>query len=243
MAKKKFYAVAKGRKPGIYSTWYGKDGAEEQVRGASGALFKGFPTRQEAEEWLRNPPEAHPVNDKGKRSTKRKEKATVPVSADVVLYTDGSALDNPGPGGYGVVIREKGEKRRELSGGFRMTTNNRMEMLACIVGLREFKKRTRICLFSDSRYVVNGITRGWARNWRARGWKKSDGESALNPDLWKVLLDLCDFHDVDFHWVKGHAGNPDNERCDQLATRAAANRSGHAIDHVYESEVLTRKRA
>ena len=155
----------------------------------------------------------------------------------ILIYTDGSSLGNPGPGGYGVVIPSTGswlEKDRELSGGFRKTTNNRMELLACIVGLEQLKGPSAVDLYSDSRYVVDGITKGWARRWQANAWRKSNGEKALNIDLWKRLLALCDQHEVRFIWVKGHAGNPGNERCDQLATQAAA-RPNLPADRGYEA--------
>ena len=160
--------------------------------------------------------------------------ATAKVSpADrIVIYTDGSSLGNPGPGGYGVVIPSDGEDL-ELSGGFRKTTNNRMELLACIVGLEQFPSPETVVLYSDSRYVVDGITKGWAKGWQRNGWRKSNGAKALNIDLWKRLLELCSRHDVHFVWVKGHAGNPGNERCDQLATQAAA-KSNLPADQGYE---------
>ena len=174
-------------------------------------------------------------------SAKAKKKATVSSSADskarskphlsatipmppsdrIVIYTDGSSLGNPGPGGYGVVIPSNGQDL-ELSGGFRQTTNNRMELLACIIGLEQVPSPSAVVLYSDSRYVVDGITKGWAQRWQRNNWRKSNGTKALNVDLWERLLALCGRHDVQLVWVKGHAGNPGNERCDQLATRAAS---------------------
>lgn len=139
---------------------------------------------------------------------------------EVTIYTDGACLGNPGPGGYGVVLLGRG-RRKELSGGFRRTTNNRMEIMACIAGLRVLKQRCRVTLYSDSQYVVNAMTKGWAVRWRANGWKRNKSEAALNPDLWAHLLDLCAQHDVRFLWVRGHAGNRENERCDELSVRAA----------------------
>ncbi len=138
----------------------------------------------------------------------------------MTIYTDGACLGNPGPGGYGVVMLLTG-RRRELSGGFRLTTNNRMEMMAAIIGLSALKVRCRVTLYSDSRYLVDAVTRGWARRWRANGWRRNAKDRAVNPDLWGQLLDLCDQHDVSFEWVRGHAGNRENERCDALATGAA----------------------
>ncbi|MFZ5572563.1 MAG: ribonuclease HI [Thermodesulfobacteriota bacterium] len=229
--KKKWYAVAKGRKPGIYEQWYGDRGAEIQVRGFAGAVFKGFPSYQEAREWLKNPDSRKAVVGWSKKASRQPEN-TAPRPGDVILYTDGGCMHNPGPGGFGAVILTK-DARTELSGGFRLTTNNRMELTACIAGLASLKEKSSVSLYSDSRYVVHGIEKGWARNWRARGWKKPDGQKALNPDLWERLLDLCEYHDVRFIWVKGHAGNPENERCDQLAA-AAATGDGLRVDAGYQ---------
>jgi len=223
MAKKKYYAVAAGRKPAIYTDWFGPDGAQVQVLGFQGAIYKGFATRQEAQAFMETGRAAARCSAGGNRPKKARSVAVSPPATDdrVVIYTDGSSLGNPGPGGYGVVIpSDNGD--RELSGGFRKTTNNRMELLACIVGLEQFRSPAAVAIYSDSRYVVDGITKGWAKNWRRNGWRKSNGSPALNPDLWERLLTLCDRHDVRFVWVKGHAGNPGNERCDQLANRAAA---------------------
>ena len=139
----------------------------------------------------------------------------------VTIYTDGACSGNPGPGGYGVVLLHEG-RRRELSEGFRRTTNNRMELLAAIAGLETLDRRCRVTLYSDSQYVVNGIDKGWAKGWRAKGWRRNKKERAINPDLWARLLDLCDGHDVKLKWVRGHSGNAENERCDRLATAAAA---------------------
>ncbi len=139
----------------------------------------------------------------------------------VVIYTDGACSGNPGPGGYGVVLLF-GEHRKELSGGFRKTTNNRMELLGAIEGLRALKERCSVKLHTDSQYVVNAIEKGWAAKWRANGWMRNKTDKAVNPDLWEQLLTLCEQHKVEFVWVRGHAGNKENERCDQLAVAAAA---------------------
>jgi ribonuclease HI len=143
-------------------------------------------------------------------------------SSKIIIFTDGSALGNPGPGGYGVVMITDG-KTFELSQGYKYTTNNRMEMMAVINALEELAPTDRpIEIFSDSQYTINGITKGWAKNWKKKGWKKSDNKPALNPDLWSRLLDLVDrFPRLSFHWVKGHAGDPLNERADALANGAA----------------------
>ena len=138
----------------------------------------------------------------------------------VNLYTDGACRGNPGKGGWGAILIY-GKFKKEMSGGEPMTTNNRMELLGAINGLEALKEPCKVILTSDSKYVVDGITKGWARSWKAKGWKKGDGKPALNPELWDRLLSLCDKHEVEFVWVKGHAGHPENERCDQLATAFA----------------------
>lgn len=137
----------------------------------------------------------------------------------VTIYTDGACSGNPGPGGYGVIL-SSGEKRREASAGFRLTTNNRMELRAAIAGLQMLRYPCQVTLYTDSQYVVQGITQGWAARWRANGWQRNKKEKAINPDLWGQLLDLCAHHEVEFVWVKGHAGHPENERCDELAVLA-----------------------
>lgn len=134
----------------------------------------------------------------------------------VDIYTDGACSGNPGPGGYGAVLVYNG-KEKELSGGEAQTTNNRMELTAVIAALEALKEPCEVTLTTDSKYVSDAVLQGWARSWRARGWKKGDGKAALNPDLWSRLLDLLDIHKVEFVWVKGHAGHPYNERCDALA--------------------------
>jgi ribonuclease HI len=151
---------------------------------------------------------------------------------EVQVYTDGACLGNPGPGGFGVVLLYKGH-RKELSGGFRLTTNNRMELLAVIKGLEALKEPCRVDLYSDSQYVVNGIEKGWARGWRRRGWRRSTGEPTVNPDLWARILELLDLHTVKLHWVRGHAGNVENERADQLAFGAAGG-NDLDVDQAYE---------
>ena len=155
----------------------------------------------------------------------------------VTIYTDGACLGNPGPGGYGTVLlyNTATPTRREFSSGYRRTTNNRMEIMAVLVGLRSLKEPCRVTLHSDSRYVVDAMSKGWAERWRAKGWKKSDKAPALNPDLWAEMLDLSERHEVEYRWVKGHAGDPENERCDQLAV-AAARGTELARDEAYEKK-------
>lgn len=143
----------------------------------------------------------------------------------VVAYTDGSARGNPGPGGYGVVLSctlESGrEARREMSEGFRRTTNNRMELLAVIVALESLKRPCAVTLYSDSRYVVDAIEKHWLEGWQRKGWKTAGKSPVKNVDLWKRFLEARKPHQLELRWVKGHAGHPGNERCDELATTAA----------------------
>ena len=135
----------------------------------------------------------------------------------VELFTDGACSGNPGPGGWAAILRYQG-KEKELSGYDRDTTNNRMELFAVIEGLRALKEPCRVILCTDSSYVADGLSKGWAKAWRQNNWiKKSDKKPALNADLWETLLTLCERHTLDIHWVKGHDGHPENERCDALA--------------------------
>lgn len=140
----------------------------------------------------------------------------------VELFTDGACSGNPGKGGWGAVLRY-GQSERELSGGEKSTTNNRMELKAVIMGLKALKEPCHVTLTTDSKYVSDGLSKGWARSWQKNGWRKADKKPALNPDLWEELLRLTDIHDVDIVWVKGHAGHPENERCDRLAVKAYEN--------------------
>ena len=135
---------------------------------------------------------------------------------DVEIYSDGACSGNPGPGGYGTILRAGGITK-ELSGGEKQTTNNRMELMGVITGLRALKYPCSVTITTDSKYVADGISKGWAKKWRANGWVKSDKKPALNADLWGELLDLLDIHTVKIVWVKGHAGHAENERCDTLA--------------------------
>ena len=151
----------------------------------------------------------------------------------VTLYTDGACSGNPGPGGYGVVLLCD-KHRWELSGGYRRTTNNRMELMAVIKGLEALKENCSVTLYSDSKYVLDALSKGWARRWRANGWRlRKRGKPAVSPDLWGRLLDLCDGHEMTYNWVKGHAGNVENERCDRLSNAAMA-RPGLPADEAYE---------
>jgi ribonuclease HI len=239
---KKFYAVMHGHRPGIYMSW---PECQSQVDGFPKAVYKGFRSRAEAEAWLKGvttprviippPLEIEPavsvpqflpgiIDD---RSTRK----------SVVIYSDGACSPNPGPGGYGTLILH-GDQRKELSAGFRLTTNNRMEILGCVAGLLALKQPCNVTIYSDSQYVVNAMSKSWAYRWRKHQWKRREktGElkDVLNTDLWIQMLELCDRHQVSFNWVRGHAGNQGNERCDELARAAATN--GHlGIDAVYEN--------
>jgi len=148
-------------------------------------------------------------------------------------------MGNPGPGGYGIVLLN-GNHRKELAGGFRRTTNNRMEIQAAIVGLEALAERCTVTLYSDSQYLVKAIELGWAKRWRANGWRRDKKAKALNPDLWDRLLQLCECHDVEFRWIRGHTGNVENERCDRLATQAAQ-RPDLPVDGAYEATLAREK--
>jgi ribonuclease HI len=205
LSQKKVYAVKIGKKPGIYQQWEGEDGAAAQVQGFPGAKYKGFAKLEDAQNWL--------DGSTGESHDDR-------LDSIIRLYTDGSCIVNPGPGGYGVVIKH-GKHRQELSAGFRHTTNNRMELRACIAGLKSLKGHQSVEIYSDSSYLVNAMTKGWAARWQANGWMRNRREKAENSDLWAELLNLTEKHTVTFHWVRGHAGHPENERVDQLAQQAA----------------------
>jgi ribonuclease HI len=251
--KKQYYAVRIGREPGIYRTW---DECKAQVDGYAKAQYKGFGSLEEAEEYMgfvnTNKPDAHkpssamPFNppgapkkklgtDYGEDETRAIEMLeTGDMLKHMVIYTDGACLGNPGPGGYGVVLLH-GKDRKEFSRGFRLTTNNRMEMLACIVGLQTLKEPCAVTLYSDSQYVINSMTKGWAKRWKKNKWKRN-GEDVPNADLGEKMLDLCDKHKVKFNWVRGHSGNKENEHCDQLARQAALG-FDLAVDSVYEAKL------
>ena len=152
----------------------------------------------------------------------------MPDLLDVTIYTDGASEPNPGPSGYGAVLLhtlpDGSEHRLEVSGGYRLSTNNRMEMMGAIEGLRALKRPARVTVYSDSQLLVDAVEKGWATRWRAKGWMRNRKDPAKNSDLWALLLDLLEGsgHEVHFAWVKGHAGDPGNERADYLATQALA---------------------
>ena len=147
---------------------------------------------------------------------------------EVFMYTDGACSGNPGPGGFGTILRY-GNHEKEISGGEAVTTNNRMELSAVIAGLTALKEPCKVSVFSDSKYVVDAVNLDWAEGWKRNGWKKSNKEPALNIDLWEKLLALINIHNVSFHWVKGHAGHPENERCDALAVAESKNYAAHNV--------------
>jgi ribonuclease HI len=155
------------------------------------------------------------VNTKRRKSMKKIE-----------IFTDGACSGNPGPGGYGAILKY-GDQIKELSQGFKRTTNNRMEMRALIAALQSLKEKCQLEIYSDSKYIVDAVNNGWAKRWRANGWKRNKKEKALNPDLWAQLLDLLDEHTFTISWVKGHAGHYENERCDDLAVQACS--SAHLL--------------
>ena len=138
----------------------------------------------------------------------------------IIIHTDGACSGNPGPGGWAAVLMS-GKHRREISGGFRRTTNNRMELMAVIEALKRIKRPSKVTVYSDSQYVVNAMSKGWAERWRANGWKRTSKDKALNPDLWAELLDQAARHETEFRWVRGHDGHEENELCDLLSVQAS----------------------
>ncbi len=223
---KKIYAVFQGHHPGLFTSW---DEASEQVKGFKGAKYKSFPDQTAAIAWLREcvvaakEPVAEHLIDLIKDHIVKAEHASRSQQSNsngkIIIHTDGGASPNPGVGGYGIVL-QRGAKRKELFAGYKLTTNNRMEMMGVIVALRALNEPSDVILHTDSKYVVDSITKRWVYGWMKRGWKKSDGQRPENVDLWKQLLPLVKEHKVDFRWVKGHAGNAENERCDALVGEA-----------------------
>ncbi|MCK5738943.1 ribonuclease HI [bacterium] len=221
--KKKWYVVFTGHQPGVYDVWFGDAGAEVQIKSYPGAKFKGYPSRSEAEgafaNFLNNG--VNPIKNSRKNTLPKQVLLDFPLDKNTfILYTDGGSIGNPGPGGYGAVLKSTADTE-EFSGGYRLTTNNRMEIIGCIVGLSHTPAGAKVTVYSDSRYVVNTCTKGWARRWQANNWMRTRTESAINADLWEQMLELLDQRQVKFEWVKGHAGNPLNERCDKLANSTA----------------------
>ncbi|MBI5651055.1 MAG: ribonuclease HI [Chloroflexi bacterium] len=235
--------MKKGRVPGIYKTWAE---CEAQVKGFADAIFKGFRTRADAKKFLAQEIAGRP------HSATRAEQKKLQVShrdlelgkgfeerdaisrfarnddegrnddADrVIIYTDGSSVGNPGAGGYAAVMLYGGH-RKEARGGFRLTTNNRMEMMAALVGLGLLKRHCAVTIYTDSKYLRDAMMNGWVKRWMKNGWRTRADTPVANMDLWLQLWDHAQKHNVKFEWVRGHAGNAENERCDQLATQMAA---------------------
>lgn len=206
----KFYAIKNGRKSNVVvNAW---DECNKLVNGYKGAVFKSFKNETDAWSYLGCIKKDNIITDKD---------INLSIKSVVTCYTDGACSGNGkingGAGGWGAVIIENG-KRTEISGGSANTTNNRMELQGCIEALKFVKTPSEITLISDSKYVIDGINKGWAINWRKNNWLKYDGQPVKNPELWHELLDLIAFHkSVKFQWVKGHASNPENNRCDKLA--------------------------
>ena len=212
---KKFYAVKRGRKTGLYTVW-----AEcaAQVKGFQGAVYKGFMTENEARAWLGGAD----ARAEQPRAVAEMAAPSAP-DADYIIHTDGSCLRNPGgAGGWAAVIETTATGAvEEKSGGDPETTNNRMELTAALMALSAVPEGARVALYTDSQYLKNAFTKFWLPAWKKRGWKKADGEPVLNQDLWVQLDAAFAARQVQFHWVKGHAGNPRNERCDALARAEA----------------------
>lgn len=162
--------------------------------------------------------EKNQANENKRKENQIKEKSAKEKTKEktVEIFTDGACSGNPGPGGWAAILKFGGAEK-EISGGESQTTNNRMELTAVIESLLCLKYPCTVELYTDSSYVGNGISKGWAESWRNNGWRKADKKPALNADLWEKLLDLCGVHTVNFHWIKGHDGHIENERCDKLA--------------------------
>ena len=224
---KKYYAVKRGRKTGIFTVWAE---CSAQVQGFQGAVYKGFTTEAEARDWLDGALDSSaPRAAKSGTAAKKSSVPTVEesVDADYIIHTDGSCLVNPGgAGGWAAVIETVATGAvMEKSGGDPETTNNRMELTAALEALSAVPEGSRVALYTDSQYLKNAFTKFWLPAWKKRGWKKADGESVHNQDLWMQLDAAFAARRVQFHWVKGHAGNERNERCDELARAEAEKRS------------------
>jgi len=228
-AKKQVYIVVHGRKPGLYNTWFGDDGASKQIENFTDAIYKGFYTKEDALQWLREfseetllkyAPNLLDLVDFSKPVETIDYDTELLEQGRVVIHTDGCALGNPGAGGFAAILRYK-DRKKEISGGFQETTNNRMELMACIEGLKTLKQKTSVVVFSDSKYLVDSVNNKWLYGWRNKNWIKSKNKKVLNVDLWKNLLELLEQHEVEFRWVRGHNIDKSNQRCDFLANEAA----------------------
>jgi len=215
---KKFYAVKRGHKTGLFTVWADCAAA---VQGFRGAVYKGFMTEAEARDWLAGTGAA--VGGEAAAHATSPAADDPPPDADYIIHTDGSCLRNPGgPGGWAAVIETVATGAvEERSGGDPETTNNRMELTAALMAVSAVPAGARVVLYTDSQYLKNAFTKFWLPAWKKRGWKKADGNPVLNQDLWMQLDAAFAERRVQFRWVKGHAGNPRNERCDERARTEA----------------------
>jgi len=226
LTKKKFYAVKCGRKIGLFDTW---SKCKAQVDGFPGAVFKSFPTEKEATAWLNGNSGCETAKPSNGSPISTVAEKTPPVSAELfpaeksfAVYTDGSCLKNPdGPGGWAAVIIGADGEVKELFGGEPKTTNNRMELTAAIEALSYVPADAEINLYTDSQYLKNAFTQNWLGNWLRNGWRTATGGEVKNKDLWVRLYAEYSRRYVKFNWVKGHAGDKHNERCDELAKQEA----------------------
>ncbi len=226
---KSIYIVIKGHQPGVYTQWDGSDGANAQVEGFAGAVYRGFYNREEAANWLKSQP-SHLLTPPLQRWLKEQSNQNADTLKDrvqdilqkggIVIFIDGSSLGNPGRGGYGALIIDN-QGQREISGGFRRTTNNRMELYACIAALESLRHPSAVLVITDSAYLYRATSEGWLNRWARSGWKGRDGKLVENIDLWQRLFRLCQTLPIEFYWIKGHNSTIENERCDRLATSAA----------------------
>lgn len=218
-----FYAVAVGvNAPCVVNSWAE---CEKLVNGFPNAMFKGFWSEDAANQWLKNPQYEY-KNPISQPNTNRLSASQLPMFENrftlhpelrtVYMYTDGACRKNPGAGGWACILKY-GEHEKILSGGEPETTNNRMELMAVLQGLMALKEDVNLIITTDSKYVADGIEKGWAKNWKRHMWMKCDGTEVPNADLWDDLLCMLDGHNYVFEWVKGHDGHPENERCDKLA--------------------------
>ena len=215
---KKFYAVKRGHKTGLFTIWADCAAA---VQGFRGAVYKGFMTESEARDWLAGTGVSGGTQPPAHTASSAEDEA--PADADYIIHTDGSCLQNPGgAGGWAAVIETAATGAvEEKSGGDPETTNNRMELTAALKAVSAVPAGSRIVLYTDSQYLKNAFTKFWLPAWKKHGWKKADGAPVLNQDLWMQLDAAFAARHVRFRWVKGHAGNPRNERCDELARTEA----------------------
>lgn len=246
MGRQKYYAVRRGRTTGLFYSW---DKCKEQIHLWRGAEYKSFSNKESALSWLNyeikpeqaaelaaktaqlfstadpNAPADNPATETTAETTGDGQAAPTgekKPKAIYAIYTDGSCLKNPGgPGGWAAIVVEKGASRLEISGGAPETTNNRMELTAAIRGIARTRYRSEIYLYTDSQYLRNAVDKNWLKKWKKNGWKTSTGGEVKNQDLWQELEKVMKKRTINFNWILGHAGHPENERCDQMAKKAA----------------------